>query len=479
MIQDSLVKGTLKPFQQEGVEYVISKQRCIIADEMGLGKTIQAIAVMQKLRAYPALVVCPSSLKLNWQKEVNAWVNKKVVVLNGTVVDRIAADVYIINYDILLHWKDYLKSIGFKIIVMDEFHYCKNAKSKRTKAVKEIAYTVTYRLGLSGTPVLNRPFELVSQLDILGKLKTFGGFWGFTKRYCNVQRNKFGYNFSGHMNLEELNRKLRENCYIRRKKIEVLKELPPKQRTYIPMEINNREEYVYAKENIIKWLQQQKCQEKEFLATIKRLPFEEKVNAINKRNHSTAQKAGRAEQLVKIESLKQIAVDGKLPRVTEWIDNFLESGEKLVVFATHINVQKKLLTHYPQAARILGDDNIVKRQQNIDRFMSSTDCPIIICSLLAANMGITLTSASNVAFVELGWTPSIHEQAEDRCHRIGQTQQVNAWYLVANRTIEDDIQLLLEEKLKVTTAIHDGGEAKEVNILNELIRKLEVESEEL
>jgi SNF2 family DNA or RNA helicase len=413
---------------------------------------------MEYVEGYPAIIPCPNSLKLHWYRTIKQWLpHLKGEVINGksTRVSK-GADFYVINYDVIGHHRSALIKLKPKMLIPDEFHYCKNGKAQRTKAVKDIANVCEYVLGLTGTAVLNRPFELVSQLEILSQLDKFGGFWRFVRRYCNAHQTAFGWDFTGHSNLEELNTKLRLNCYIRRRKIDVLKDLPPKQRVVIPFEISNRKEYDSVSKNFIEWIRDCAANETKFLEEIAHLPDDEKYEKIAEYINSEAEKAKRAEQLVKMEALKQLAVKGKMASIKEWIDNFLESGEKLVVFANHISTQKWLLEEYPQAAHIFGSDSTEVRQENVDRFQNDNDCKLIICSLVAGGVGITLTASSNVAFIELGWTPSLHEQAEDRIHRITQTMPCTAYYFIAADTVEDEIYKLILSKEEVTDKIHNG-----------------------
>jgi SNF2 family DNA or RNA helicase len=466
------LKGKLIEFQEEGVAYASVHKKCIIGDEMGTGKTIQALATMEYVDGYPAIIFCPASLKLNWYREIKKWLPH----LKGDVINRRShkvskgCDFYVINYDITSYHKKALIKLKPKMIIPDEFHYCKNGNTQRTKAVKEIASLAEYVVALTGTAVLNRPFELVSQLEILQQLGKFGSFWGFVRRYCNARRGDFGWDFTGHSNLEELNAKLKMHCYIRRRKEDVLKDLPDKQRTVIPMELDNMNKYKEAEQSFTTWMVQKELENEEFLKKIEDLTPEERSREIADRAQSTIMKTIRAEQLMKVEVLKQLAIEGKMAGIKEWITNFLESGEKLVVFANHIKVQKELLELFPQAAHILGEDSTEERQKNIDRFQNDKDCTLIICSLVAAGVGNTLTAASNVLTVELHWTPGIHDQAEDRIHRIGQKNACNAYYMVAEDTIEEKIYKLIEKKRDITNTIHNGDGSIFTELLEEYRR---------
>jgi SNF2 family DNA or RNA helicase len=361
----------------------------------------------------------------------------------------------------------------FKAIVLDEMHYVKNYKAKRTEAIKHLAKRRGIRLGLTGTPVLNRPQELISPLGILGRLDDMGGFWHFARHFCNAYKTSYGWDMSGAAHLEELNQRLRATCFVRRRKSEVLTELPAKQRAIVPVDITNRKEYEAAEADVISYCAGRAMKQEAFLKSLRGQPPE--VQARMKREHyeDAAERAEQAEQLVRIEALKQVAAKGKAEAVQEWVESFLESGEKLVLFAHHRDFQRSLCALFPGCARLAGDDDSATRQANVDRFQTDPDCRLIVCSLVAGGVGITLTAASNVAFVEFGWNPAAHDQAEDRTHRIGQRDQVTAWYLAADRTIDTDILDLVEKKRAVVDAATDGqAGGRDTGILNELVERL-------
>jgi SNF2 family DNA or RNA helicase len=230
--------GELLPFQKAAVAYSVRAHRVLIGDEMGLGKTVEALAIIKAANAFPALVVCPATLKLNWRREAEKWLPIKRVAVLGGQNGTTEGDIVIINYDVLGRFAAKLKTRGFKGIIFDESHYAKNHKAQRTAHCKQLASGIPVRLCLTGTPVLNRPAELISQLQLLDRLDDLGGFWNFAERYCDAHKNRWGWDFSGASNLDELNERLRATCYIRRTKAEVLPELPAKRRCIVPVEID-------------------------------------------------------------------------------------------------------------------------------------------------------------------------------------------------------------------------------------------------
>jgi SWI/SNF-related matrix-associated actin-dependent regulator 1 of chromatin subfamily A len=442
--------GELKPFQRAGVSYLLAQRRAFLADEQGLGKTIEALAALESDAAYPAVVVCPASLKLNWLREIEHWLparSAQVLAGNGTGAGGLlaATDITVVNYDIVTSRLDALRASGLRALVLDESHYCKNAAAKRTQAVQRLAAAVPRDgliLALTGTPVMNRPAELISQLRILGRLGDFGSGMQFGRRFRGPDAH------------QRLHWHLRSRCFARRLKADVLPQLPAKTRAIVPVELDNEPEYRLAERDVIAWLQSQPLDLRELDA---------KVAA-----------ALRAERLVRLNALKLLAARGKLHAARTWIHDFCSSGERLVVFAHHREIQHAVLEHFPNALHILGEDSPSARDTALRAFQAPDGAgnQLIVCSIEVAGQGLTLTRSSNVVFLELDWTPAKHEQAEDRCHRIGQRDAVNASYLLAASTIDETISTLLERKRAVIGAVTDGRKEDEEGVVDALVREL-------
>jgi superfamily II DNA or RNA helicase len=443
--------GELKPFQRAGVSYLLSQRRAFLADEQGLGKTIEALATLETADAYPAVVVCPASLKLNWLRELERWLPGRTAQAltgtgNGAGAPIPAADITLVNYDILAARLGELCALRPRALVLDESHYCKNAAAKRTQAVQRLSAEIPrdgFVLALTGTPVINRPTELISQLRILGRLEDFGS---------GVQ---FGERFRGPDAHLRLHWHLRARCFVRRLKADVLQQLPAKTRSVVPVELDNEAEYRLAERDLVAWLRSQPLDLRELDA---------KVAA-----------ALRAERLVRLNALKLLAARGKLHAALAWIHDFCSSGERLVVFAHHREVQRAVLSHFPSALHILGEDSHAGRDAALQDFQApdGAENQLIVCSIEVAGQGLTLTRSSNVVFLELDWTPAKHDQAEDRCHRIGQQDAVNAYYLLAAGTIDETISTLLERKRAVIGAVTDGREEDEEGLVDALVRELQ------
>ena len=438
--------GELKPFQRAGVEYLLKQRRSFLADEQGLGKTVEALATIEADGAYPAIVVCPASLKLNWMREIGRWLpERSAQMLGGNRGAVPGADLTVVNYDIVAGRLEALTALAPRAVALDESHYCKNPGAKRTQAAQQLCASVPREglvLALTGTPLMNRPPELISQLRILGRLGDFGS------------GTQFGQRFRGHDAHQRLHWHLRARCFARRLKADVLPQLPAKTRAVVPVALDNEAEYRLAERDVVAWLRSQPLDLR---------ALDAKVAA-----------ALRAERLVRLNALKRLAARGKLHAALHWIHDFLSSGERLVVFALHREIQHAVLERFPGALHIIGADSQRARDTAVRAFQEpdADGNQLIVCSIEVAGQGITLTRSSNVAFLELDWTPAKHDQAEDRCHRIGQQDAVNATYLLAADTIDETIATLLERKRAVIGAVTDGREADERGVVDALVAEL-------
>lgn len=471
----------LFPFQRAGVAYALRSMGwehqgegawernaevgnggILIGDEMGLGKSCQGLAVLQATQSFPAVIVCPASLKLNWEREAHNWLpsDKVVKVLTGTTGNLPDADVYIINYDILTYWTD--KFISIKGLVLDESHYIKNGQARRTKACITMSDKVAIggvRVCLSGTPIVNQPLEIMTQLRVIHRLDEFGGASSFRNAYGRASARS----------LAALNRKLRSLCYVRRRKADVLTELPPKRWSSIIIEGDPAimKEYKKAEADIVKYLSQLAMQ---FALESGATSEEARKEAWRK-----ALRARAAEQLVAITTLKQIAARAKMKVAKQWVDDFLANDKKLVVFGWHRTVVDQIAEEFANGVKIQGGITSEKRQAAVDLFQNSDEQKVIACNIKAAGVGLTLTAASDVLFIEQGWTPSDMEQGADRCHRIGQKDSVTAWLMLTADTIDEDIAALIQQKRSIVDRAIDGNDSddeEEGSIIGDLLVSL-------
>jgi superfamily II DNA or RNA helicase len=436
--------GELAPFQWAAVRYALQARRTFLADEQGLGKTVEALAAIESDGAYPAVVVCPASMKLGWQREAERWLpHRSVAVVHGRSAVPPSGDIAIVNYEIVAAHHQALVRRHPRAVVIDESHYCKNPRAKRTQAVRRLAAGVVpdgLRLALTGTPVLNHADELIAQLRVIGRLEDFGS------------GARFSQQFRGRLSEERLHWHLRRHCFVRRRKAEVLPQLPAKRQVVVPMALGNEAEYRLAERDVIAWLRSQ--------------PLD--LSELNARIAATL----RAQRLAQLGALQRLAGRGKLAAALAWIDDFLASGEALVVFARHVEVQRAVLERFPAALHLLGSDSLSDRDAAIQAFQRPDGPSLIVGATRVAGQGITLTRASNVAFLELEWTPAMHDQAEDRCHRIGQRDAVTAWYLLAAGTIDETMARLIQAKRSVVTAVTDGRVLDGDGLVEAVVREL-------
>lgn len=428
--------------------------RVLLASEMGTGKTAQALYWANNYlhNKSTILVICPASIKWNWQREAARFCNLRGEVLSGRkpAHKRLPPGrLYIINYDLLpakagdeVSWLGLFVALQPDLVIVDECHMIKSREAKRTKAVKLICNTAPHVIMISGTPLTNRPAELFPALNILYP-KEFPSFTSFAWRYCDPRQKPWGMEFKGATHLEELHAKLNDLCMIRRRKRDVLKQLPAKTRNVILIELNSaaKKEYNKAEKDFIQWLR--------------------------KLSPAKARSAERAEYLVKRGYLKRLAGILKQGQCIEWLENFLEeTDEKLIFFGVHKKFLRPIYEHFKQTA-VMVDGSVCGKDRQIafDSFTNLKKKRLLIGNNQAAGVGWNGQIASNVAFGELGWTPGEHTQAEDRTHRIGQQRGVMCHYLVSKGTLEENLCLILQEKQEVLTSVLDGSNETELDIM--------------
>ena len=445
------------PYQLKGIARGLELKRFMNCDEPGLGKTLQSIATINLADAFPCLVVCPSSLKINWQREWEKFTDKKAMVLTDKVRDTWTFfyqtgmhQVFIVNYESLkkyfvqrikkaegwtLRDVEFRNSINlFKSVIIDESHRCKSASTQQAKFCKGICTGKEWVIELTGTPVVNRPKDLIPQLAILNRMDDFGGYKPFVNRYCSGQREA--------SNLKELNFNLWKYCMFRREKSLVLTDLPDKIRQVNTCEITNRKEYMDAERDLIMYLQKYKDAD------------DEKI-----------EKALRGEVMVRINILRQISARGKVRDVIEFVKDFRENGKKIILFCSLHEVVDQLKRYFPTAVSVTGRDSQDEKQRAVDAFQNNPKADIIICSIKAAGVGLTLTASSNVAFVEFPWTYADCCQCEDRAHRIGQKDSVTCYYFLGRRTIDEKVYRIIQEKKNIANAVTGSTEDIEENIV--------------
>lgn len=438
------LKITPYPYQSEGIAQGLKWKRFFLADEPGLGKTLQSIGIIHAAGAWPCLVICPSSLKINWQREVEKFTDTKALVLTDAVrttwpylVQMRMFQYIIVNYESLRKYfvwdikggKSFrLKDVVFcpqirlfRSVIIDESHRVKDATTQQAKFAKGLAAGKEYIILLSGTPVVNRPADLVAQLSIMDRLKDFGGRGQFLLDYAQGEHEA--------SNLDELSRRLYATCLLRREKQKVLAQLPAKTRVDLYVDIANREEYDTAAGDLAQYLRDYKqCSEPEIRRKM------------------------RMEALVRFMALRGIAALGKVAQAADFIRTVTDSGQPLVVFCSLHDIVDELRRAFPRAVTVTGRDNALMKQAAVDAFQQGRT-RLIICSIKAAGVGLTLTAASRVAFIEFPWTYADCQQCEDRCHRIGQRDNVTCYYLIGRGTIDRKLYQIIYDKRAVANQV--------------------------
>lgn len=438
------LKITPYPYQSEGIAQGLKWKRFFLADEPGLGKTLQSIGIIHAAGTWPCLVICPSSLKINWQREVEKFTDSKALVLTDAVrttwpylVQMRMFQYIIVNYESLRKYfvwdikggKSFrLRDVVFcpqirlfRSVIIDESHRVKDATTQQAKFAKGLAAGKEYIILLSGTPVVNRPADLVAQLSIMDRLKDFGGRGQFLLDYAQGEHEA--------SNLNELSRRLYATCLLRREKAKVLTQLPAKTRVDLYVDIANREEYDTAAGDLAQYLREYKqCSEPEIRRKM------------------------RMEALVRFMALRSIAAQGKVAQAADFIRTVTDSGQPLVVFCSLHDIVDELRRAFPRAVTVTGRDNAVMKQAAVDAFQQGRT-RLIICSIKAAGVGLTLTAASRVAFIEFPWTYADCQQCEDRCHRIGQRDNVTCYYLIGRGTIDRKLYQIIYDKRAVANQV--------------------------
>lgn len=426
-----------RPFQKAGIAYAMERPNVLIADEPGLGKTIQALGVINSDPSIKnVLVVCPASLKINWEREARKWLVRdfEVAVINGSKAEFPAGGVAILNYDILNKYRRQIDRIKWDCLIFDESHMLKNDRAARTKAAlgkwhrdhtKRVEpIRARRRIFLTGTPILNKPAELWTTISSLDP--TTWKYWkDYVVRYCEGCETRWGWDVSGASNLGELQEKLRARIMVRRLKADVMKELPPKQRQVIVLP---------KKASVVK-------REKKFAATLEEMLAGSNIPPVV------------FEEMARVRH--ESAVD-KIPDAIDHIKALMEEHQKIVVMCHHRDVLDAISEGVQEfgVVRLQGGDSEASKQEAVDRFQTDPEVRIFLGSIRAAGVGITLTAASLLLFVELDWVPGIMTQAEDRIHRIGTEGSVFVQHLVFEDSIDArmaaavvDKQAIIEQAL--------------------------------
>lgn len=450
-----LFRGELRDFQKIGLDFLLKCSGCaLLADEMGTGKTVHSLAyIVTEKDALPALIVAPLVTLENWRREIIKFVQKadgkplKVEMIRSgkkhalddrqlSIYPTDPTDIYLINYELLSKRKDDIERLPIRTIIADEVQNLRNPQSQKSQAIKEIANNpeIQHRLGLSGTPCYNHGTEIWSIIDFI-----YPGLLGTYNEFSREFVSEWDKSILPHKR-EAFYQILTENIMLRRRKEDVLKELPEKTRYKQPIEIDD--DY-YAKEM------------SKHLANLKATLASTNPNTDFRVQSEAYRDFANNERIV--------AGISKVPFVVEFVKEMMENEESVVVFchhrAVHTLLHEKLMEYNPVA--IIGGQTDQQRQNAIDNFQNGIT-KLMIAGMRAGNLGINLTTASYVIFAELDWSPAIHRQAEDRLHRMGQAKSVFAYYLEGKGTYDEHVsEVLVNKKVEIDEILGDKTKSED------------------
>lgn len=433
--------------------------RALLADEQGLGKTVQALSLIQRNPSWlPAVIVCPASLKYQWRRLAMEHVGMKARVLSSTTCDwgKVKDErLLIINPEILKDWVWTLNAIKPQFVIADECQWAVNPEATRTWALGELVRDVPHFLPMSGTPIMNRPIEFWSVLNMLDPQR-WPSRHRYGHRYCRPRRNPFsgGWDFKGCTNADELNGILKEKYMVRRLKKDVLKDLPDKVYDTVSLEFTSKErkQYQLAKGEIRSWL---------------------------RTNYAAVGHDGkvRAEALQRANSLRQLLAELKTRYVIEWARTFLDSDEKLILFGHHRSFVEKVHGAFSdRSVMIYGGIPSGQRDDLVTRFNNRKDCRLFVGNS-AAYTGWSATDSSHVALGEFPWRPSDVAQLSDRAHGLFRGKEgvsTTVHFLVVEDTIDVKMVETLKDKALVVGSVLDGKDQgnRDDSVFDSVLRDL-------
>lgn len=453
------------PHQLPAIKALLENDKFILADDMGLGKSTSSIMAALTGGYKRILVVCTATLKLNWKKEIEMFESSKdISIIEGS--DFTCKKWTIINYDILKNFhflpekgqkpEDVPESVidfyKFDLVIADEAHYLKNATSNRTKLFNDFAMKIPTRWLLTGTPITNKPIDLFNLLYLCDSPLT-DNWVHFVRRYCEgKQFNRKGttqkyWVTGGASNLSELNEYI-SDTFLRRLKKDAV-DLPEKtiKEVYLPLTMSKR--YTDYLEDYKKWIDEQEEND------IKPKPSE----------HLT--------QLVKV---RQLLSEDKAKHSIELAEEFIETGNKVIIFSCFTNTLSEIYEHFGKSAVMIdGSVSSKNRDAAVERFQKDPKIKVFCGNIVAAGAGITLTEGTIVIFNDLDWVPANHAQATDRVHRIGQTKDVYIIYLLVDDTIDNVMHKGLQDKMRNIQLALGDQVFTDISLVNEVIQAVKTE----
>jgi SWI/SNF-related matrix-associated actin-dependent regulator 1 of chromatin subfamily A len=436
--------------QKEAIEKLVRNKKFILADDMGLGKTTSTIIAALETGAKKVLIVCPASLKINWQREIANYSDRTVYIAEGKKFSD-EHDFVIVNYDILKNFhdtKDKEKSeimkINFDLVIMDEAHMISNPQAQRTKIANDIASKSNRVWLLSGTPMTSRPMNYYNLLNLVDSPVAMN-WMAYAKRYCNGFQFSVGkrkvWNVTGASNLEEL-RERTSTHILRRLKEDVL-DLPEKIITPVYLRLKSKD-YEELMGEYFNWYDQN--------------PEESSSLTI---------------QFSKLMKVRKVIAQEKINNTIELAENIIEQGKKIIIFTNFTDTLNQIYNHFGKSAVYLdGSCSKFHRQNAVDEFQTNDKIKVFVGNLKAAGVGITLTSAEAVIMNDLSFVPAEHSQAEDRSHRIGQKNSTSVYYPLFENSIEGAIYDILNRKKKIISTVMGDDTFDEASVIEEMLNMI-------
>ena len=438
--------------QKLAIEKLCGTKRFILADDMGVGKTTSAVIAALEVDVKKILIICPASLKINWQREISNYSDRSVYICEGKNFST-EHDFVIVNYDILKNFYD-LKDIenslitkaGFDLIIIDEAHYISNGQAQRTKLVNSFVKKSKYLWLLTGTPMTSRPMNYFNLLSLI-ESPVAQNWMAYAIRYCQGYQFKAGnrkvWNVTGASNLEEL-RDRTSRQFLRRLKTEVL-DLPDKIITPVYLRLNSKQ-YMGLMGEYYDWY--------------------------DKKKEESSSLTVQFSMLMKV---RQVIAEEKIKHTIELAQNIIDQDKKVIIFTNFTGVLQQIHEHFgKQSVYLDGSCSNAKRQHSVDEFQNNDKIKVFVGNLIAAGAGITLTAGEGVIMNDLSFVPAHHQQAEDRSYRYGQKNPVSVYYPVFINTIESIIYDMLSNKKNVIdTVMGDNIDKGDIiaNIMNKIHSK--------
>ena len=437
--------------QKTAIEKLVGTKKFILADDMGLGKTTSTIIAALETGVKKILIVCPASLKINWEREIKNYTDRSTFICESRNFS-LDHDFVIVNYDILKNFYDLktpeesdLSKAGFELIIVDEAHYVQNTQAQRTKIINQFSKHVKYLWLLTGTPMTSRPINYFNLLNLI-ESPVAQNWMAYVVRYCQGYQFKIGnrkvWNVNGAANLEEL-RDRTSRQFLRRLKTEVL-DLPEKIVTPVYLRLKSKD-YEELMGEYYDWYT--KKSEESSSLTI---------------------------QFSKLMKIRQLIAEEKINSTIELAQNIIDQDKKVIIFTNFTETLQRIKSHFgKQAVSLDGSSTKLQRQEAVDKFQENDKIKVFVGNLKAAGVGITLTAAETVIMNDLSFVPGDLLQAEDRAYRFGQKNNVLIYYPIFENTIEGAIYDILSNKKKnIDTVMGDNLDKGDIvsEILNSINR---------